>query len=95
MKIQMQRLMAALLTEGPQPWVDAGVAESPDGKADILEAKEDNGRMIRLFIDQATHLPLMVQYQDPKPMIMMAGGPGPGPRTWRTWWPPVAGGRRR
>lgn len=81
MKIQLQRMMAALLTEGPQPWVDAGVAESPDGKADILEAEEDNGRTIRLFIDQATHLPLMVQYQDPKPMVMMAGGPGgPGGR---------------
>ena len=76
MKIQLHRLMAALVAEGPQPWVDAGVAESPDGKADILEAKEENGRLLRLFIDQVTHLPLMVQYQDPKPMIMMAGGPG-------------------
>jgi hypothetical protein len=79
MRVQLQRLLAALVVEGPQPWVDAGVAESPDGKADILEAKEDTGRTIRLFIDQATHLPLMVQYQDPKPMIMMAGGPGGGP----------------
>jgi hypothetical protein len=76
MRVQLQRLLAALVVEGPQPWVDAGVAESPDGKADILEAKEDTGRTIRLFIDQATHLPLMVQYQDPKPMVMMAGGPG-------------------
>ena len=78
MRVQMQRIMAALTTEGPQPWVDAGVAESPDGKADILETKEDTGRTLRLFIDQVTHLPLMVQYQDPKPMIMMAGGPRPG-----------------
>jgi hypothetical protein len=78
MKIQLHRLMAALVAEGPQPWADAGIAESPDGKADILEAKEENGRLLRLFIDQKTHLPLMVQYQDPKPMVMMAGGPGPG-----------------
>ena len=75
-RVQLQRWMAALVTEGPQAWVDAGVAESPDGKADILEAKEDTGRVLRLFIDQGTHLPLMVQYQDPKPMVMINGGPG-------------------
>jgi len=76
MRVQLQRLMAALVAEGPQPWVDAGIAESPDGKADILEAKEETGRTLRLFIDQGTHLPLMVQYEDPKPMVMINGGPG-------------------
>ena len=78
MRVQLQRLMAALVAEGPQPWVDAGIAESPDGKADILEAKEETGRTLRLFIDQGTHLPLMVQYEDPKPMVMINGGPRPG-----------------
>ena len=80
MRVQFQRLTAALFGEvaGLQ-WVDAGVAESPDGKADILEAKEETGRTLRLFIDQGTHLPLMVQYQDPKPMVMINGGPGRGP----------------
>jgi hypothetical protein len=75
-RVQLHRYMAALVAEGPAAWTDAGVAESPDGKADILETKEETGRVLRLFIDQASHLPLMVQYQDPKPMIMMAGGPG-------------------
>jgi hypothetical protein len=79
MRVQLQRYMAALLGEAPTPWVDAGVAESPEGKADILETKEETGRVLRLFIDQSTHLPLMVQYQDPKPMVMIAGGPGRGP----------------
>ena len=78
MRVEMQRLMAALIAEAGTPWVDAGIAESPDGKADILEAKEETGRTLRLFIDQNTRLPLMVQYQDPKPRIMMNGGPGPG-----------------
>jgi hypothetical protein len=76
MRVQMQRFMAAFLGEASTPWVDAGVAESPEGKADILETKEETGRVLRLFVDQATHLPLMVQYQDPKPMVMIAGGPG-------------------
>lgn len=75
-RVQLHRWMAALVAEGPQPWTDAGIAESPDGKADILETKEETGRVLRLFIDQATHLPLMVQYQDPKPMVMIQGGPG-------------------
>ncbi len=75
MRVELQRLMAALIADGTA-WVDAGIAESPDGKADILETKEDTGRALRLFIDQRTHLPLMVQYQDPKPRIMIAGGPG-------------------
>ena len=78
-RVQLHRYMAALMAEGPGTWTDAGIAESPDGKADILETKEETGRVLRLFIDQATHLPLMVQYQDPKPMIMMNGGPGRGP----------------
>jgi hypothetical protein len=79
MRVQLQRLMAALVADAGTPWVDAGIAESPEGKADILETKEETGRTLRLFIDQQTHLPLMVQYQDPKPMVMINGGPGRGP----------------
>jgi hypothetical protein len=79
MRVQMQRLTAALLADAGTQWVDAGIAESPDGKADILETTEETGRTLRLFIDQNTRLPLMVQYQDPKPMVMMNGGPGRGP----------------
>jgi hypothetical protein len=78
MRVQMYRLTAALLADAGTPWVEAGVAESPEGKADILETKEETGRTLRLFIDQSTKLPLMVQYQDPKPMVMVNGGRGPG-----------------
>jgi hypothetical protein len=78
MRVQMYRLTAALIADAGTQWVDAGVAESPDGKADILETKEETGRTLRLFIDQATKLPLMVQYQDPKPVVMMGGPRGPG-----------------
>lgn len=79
MRVQMYRLTAALLADAGSPWVDAGVAASPEGKADILETKEETGRMLRLFIDQGTKLPLMVQYQDPKPVVMMGGPRGGGP----------------
>jgi hypothetical protein len=76
-KVEMQRWTIALLADTAQPWVDAGIAESPDGKADMLDTKDESGRDVRLFIDQATHMPLMVQYQEIRPMIMMQGG-GPG-----------------
>jgi hypothetical protein len=98
MRVQMNRLTAALLAHAGTQWVDAGIAESPDGKADILECKEETGRTLRLFIDQKTSLPLMVQYQDPKPMVMMAGPrgpagppppPSPPPGAPRTGDPPV------
>lgn len=83
MRVQMQRLSAALFADAGLAWVDAGIAESPEGKADILEAKEETGRTLRLFIDQNSKLPVMVQYQDPKPRIMIngggPGGPGRGP----------------
>ena len=90
MRVQMNRLTAALLADAGVAWVDAGVAESPEGKADILEAKEETGRTLRLFIDQDTKLPLMVQYQDPKPMMMINGGPGGpgGPRRAGAGIPP-------
>lgn len=78
MKVEMQRWTIALLADTSQPWVDAGIAESPDGKADMLDTKDENGRDVRFFIDQASHLPLMVQWQEVRPQIMMAGGPRPG-----------------
>ncbi len=65
----------------------AGEAESPDGKADMLDVNSDDGFSARLFIDQQTHLPLMVTYRGPQPrMITMRGlrGGGPSPRERRS-----------
>jgi hypothetical protein len=56
----------------------AGIAEAPDGKADVIEVKPADGPAMRLFIDQSTHLPLMMTWQGPQPRIMMRRGPGPG-----------------
>ena len=48
----------------------AGEAESADGKADVVDVKGEDGFAARLFIDQTTHLPLMLTYQGPKRMVM-------------------------
>jgi hypothetical protein len=65
----------------------AGEAESPDGKAFMIDAKGADGFSARLFIDEKTRLPLMVTYQGPQPRIVTAGGPmTPGGNT-----PPAQG----
>ena len=56
----------------------AGEAESPDGKAFIIDAKSTDGFAARLFIDEATHLPLMLTYQAPQARMVTVGAPPPG-----------------
>ena len=54
----------------------AGEAESPDGKAYVIDAKNADGFAARLFIDQQSNLPLMVTYQAPQRQMMTMRGPG-------------------
>jgi hypothetical protein len=75
---EMQRYMFALLASPAGEVTYAGVAESPDGKADTLEMKDARGQTLRLFVDQTTHLPLMLAYSEVRPRMMMMGGPGGG-----------------
>jgi hypothetical protein len=57
----------------------AGVAEAPDGKADVLEFTPAEGPAVRVFIDQQTHLPLMLTWKGPQPrMIMRRAAPSAG-----------------
>ena len=53
----------------------AGEAESPDGKAHVIDVKAGDGFDARLFIDQNNFLPLMITYKGRQPRIMTAGGP--------------------
>lgn len=55
----------------------AGEAESPDGKALMVDAKNSDGFAARLFIDEKTHLPLMVTYQGPQPRTVSVGAQRP------------------
>ena len=70
-------LMAFLGGTGLQPTFVA-VAEAPEGKADVLEVKNEAGQAVRIFIDQNSHMPLMLQYQEVRPRVMMNGPGGPG-----------------
>jgi hypothetical protein len=74
------------LTGKTQPGFEAtytygGQAESPDGKADLIDVTGPDGFKARLFVDAETHLPLMLTYMDAAPRVMtrtMTRGGGPG-----------------
>ena len=54
----------------------AGEAESPDGKAHVIDVKDADGFAARLFIDQVSHLPLMVTYQGRQGRVITNRMPG-------------------
>jgi len=57
-------------TSFPVEFSFAGEAESPDGKADVLDVKGPGGFAARLFLDQKTHRPLMLTYNGKKPRVV-------------------------
>jgi hypothetical protein len=69
MRSELSRLTLALLADAGEgaTYAYGGQAESPDGKADVLDVTTAAGEHARLFLDAATHLPLMVTYQETLP----------------------------
>jgi hypothetical protein len=57
-----------------------GTAESPDGKADIIDVKGQGDFAGKLFVDQKSHLPLMFSWMAKEPMQLTQsvrpGSPG-------------------
>ena len=71
-------LMWLLESDAPLAWI--GIAESPDRKADVLEARYADGQPTRLFIDSSTHMPLMMQWEAAPAPAGGRGGRGRGRR---------------
>jgi len=69
LQAELARLRLALLADpGDGASVTyAGAAESPDGRADVLDVTSASGTSARLFLDETTHVPLMVTYQETMP----------------------------
>jgi hypothetical protein len=72
---ELARLLLGLVA-GTQPlfpvtYAYAGQAESPDGRADVLDVKGADGFAARLFIDAESHLPLMLTYIAPEPRMVV------------------------
>jgi hypothetical protein len=59
---ELARLALAWLlsVDGPAAWI--GTAQAPEGTADVLEVRPANGVPTRLFLDPATHVPLMITW---------------------------------
>jgi hypothetical protein len=82
----LARLLLGLIA-GTQPafpvtYTYAAQAESPDGKADVIDVKGPEGFAVRLFLDAESHLPLMLTYMAAEPRILLRttgrrGGPPP------------------
>lgn len=81
------RLTIALLLASPRlmpvTFTYAGEAESPDGKADVIDLKGEGSFAAKLFLDQTSHRPLLVSYRGVSPQLRVQtqtvqGGPGGG-----------------
>jgi hypothetical protein len=82
----LARLLLGLIA-GTQPsfpvtYAYAAQAESPDGKADVIDVKGPEGFAARLFLDAESHLPLMLTYMAAEPRMLLRttgrrGGPPP------------------
>ena len=61
----MLGMFAASQPSYPLAFTRIGVAESPQGKADVIEAKGPDNFVARLLINQETHLPVMLSWSPP------------------------------
>ena len=61
-RLEVSRLLLAILlsTDSPAVWI--GTAQSPDGTADVLEVKSPDGTATRLFLESTTHMPVMMTW---------------------------------
>ena len=92
----MLGMFASSFSSYPLTFGYAGQAEAPEGKADVIDVKGEGNFAARLFIDSATHLPLMLSWTTPPNLVpVMRGQPppanlAPGAVTFETPAPPPA-----
>ena len=84
----LARLAAAMLLTStpatPLEFTYGGEAESPDGKAEVLDIRGPGSFAAKLFLDKASHRPLMLAYRGVAPRIVVQtqrGGPPPAGAT--------------
>ena len=72
-RAEFARIVVAMLLAAPKSlpieFTSGGEAESPDGKADVIDLKGDGGFAAKLFLDQKSHQPLMLAYRGVSPQI--------------------------
>jgi hypothetical protein len=73
MKSERARYSLIWFLKSDAPVTYAGVAEAPDGKADVLDIKPEGAAPMKLFIDQESHKPLMLTYEGVLPRMIIRG----------------------
>ena len=72
-RAEMARTVLALLLTSPSSlpieFAYGGQAEADEGKADVIDAKGAGSFAAKIFLDQKTHRPLMLQYRGVAPQI--------------------------
>jgi hypothetical protein len=90
------RLIVALLLTAPSSFplefASGGVAESPDGKADVIDVKGAGSFAARLFLDQTSHRLLMLTYRGVSQRIVLQRQQVPPPDAGRAEHQPPARG---
>jgi hypothetical protein len=85
-RAELARMAVGLLVMSPAAlpveFSYAGEAESPDGKADVIDVKGEGGFVAKLFLDKTTHRPLMLAYRGVSPRMVV--------QTQRVQGPPPA-----
>jgi len=72
-------MFAASFPSYPLTFTRIGIAESPQGKADVIEAKGPDNFTARLLINQETHLPVMLSWASPVRGAAPGARPGGAP----------------
>jgi hypothetical protein len=63
-------MFAASFDTYPVQFSYAGTADSPDGKADVIDVTGAGGFSAKLFVDQKSHLPLMLTWMAKEPVSL-------------------------
>jgi hypothetical protein len=78
MRAERTRYLAALLLRTPSSEVCfsyVGEVEAPHGRSDVVDITAPDGFAARLFLDQTSHLPLMLTYAGLRPLFRAAEAP--------------------
>jgi hypothetical protein len=70
-------MFATSFSSYPLSFGFAGQAEAPEGKADVIDVKGAPNWAARLFVDNKTHLPLMLSWQTPANLMPVVPGQPP------------------
>jgi hypothetical protein len=74
-------MFASSFASYPLTFTFGGIAEAPQGKADIIDVKGPGNFSVRLFINDETHLPIMVSWTTPATNVILDVPGVPKPET--------------